>query len=207
MFALVASGKAAVADDSEAATEQRIGSGNPASGKRKVQSELCQECHGEDGISTVVSVPKLAGQYAQYISKQIRNFQTGERKHPIMNAMAEGITEEDTSDVAAYFAGNKTMQGNGTGGSPLAKDLFFSGDMNRNILPCKSCHGETGKGKFAITESYPVIGGQHKIYLREQLLNWRKGARSNSPNGVMNVIANSLSDEEIEDLSNYISGL
>lgn len=207
LIAFVAPARAAQPDDSAAATGQRAGSGNPIAGKRKMQSENCRECHGEDGVSTVVSVPKLAGQYSQYIVKQLRDFQSGERKHPVMNAMADGLTDDDMSDIAAYFSSNKTMQGSGAGESQAARDIFILGDMTRNILPCRSCHGETGKGKFFVTGSYPVIGGQHKIYLREQLLDWRTGVRTNSPNGVMNVIAKSLSDAEIEALSNYISSL
>jgi cytochrome c553 len=79
--------------------------------------------------------------------------------------------------------------------------------MTRNIMPCKSCHGENGKGKYSVTGCTPVIGGQHMIYLREQLRNWRKGERANSPGGVMNVIAKSLSDTEIQALADFISGL
>jgi cytochrome c553 len=79
--------------------------------------------------------------------------------------------------------------------------------MNRNILPCQSCHGEAGKGISTPNETHPMIGGQHAIYLREQLRNWRNGSRSNSPNGIMNIIAKSLTDTEIEALSQYISGL
>jgi cytochrome c553 len=52
-----------------------------------------------------------------------------------------------------------------------------------------------------------VTGGQHKGYLRAQLLHWRSGERSNSPDGVMNKIAKSLTDSEIESLIDYISGL
>lgn len=194
-------------DDSAVALEQHMGSGDPVLGKRKIQSENCQECHGEFGVGLSLTAPKLAGQYADYIVKQLRNFQSGERKHPVMNAMAEGLNDDDRFDIAAYYASNKTMQGDGAEENQIAKDLYFRGDMARNILPCKSCHGETGKGKYSVTECYPVIGGQHMIYLREQLRNWRKGERANSPSGVMNAIAKSLSDAEIEALSNYISGL
>lgn len=187
--------------------ELHTDSGNPASGKRKVQTENCQECHGESGVGLSPSTPKLTGQYADYIVKQLQNFQSGERKHPVMNVMAEGLSEDDIADIAAWFSGNKTMQGDRPFASLPAKDLFTRGDMTRNILPCKSCHGETGKGKFSETGSYPVIGGQHMIYLREQLRNWRAGSRTNSPCGVMNVIAKYLNDDEIEALANYISGL
>jgi cytochrome c553 len=110
-------------------------------------------------------------------------------------------------DIGAYFASNPTMLGDGRGETALAKNLFTRGDMNRNILPCQSCHGEGGKGRTLPTETRPSIGGQHKNYLREQLRNWRSGERCNSPNGVMKIIAKSLSDSEIEALALYISGM
>lgn len=198
---------AEIGNECEQEIEQRIGSGNIALGKLKIQSENCQECHGMFGIGLAPSAPKLTGQYANYIVKQLKNFQSGERKHPVMNSMADGLTDDDLLDIAAYYASNKTMQGDGAGASQRARDIFFKGDMSRNILSCKSCHGETGKGSYSATGSYPVIGGQHRIYLREQLRNWRKGERSNSSDGVMNVIAKSLSDAEIESLADYISGL
>jgi cytochrome c553 len=50
----------------------RSGLGNPITGKEK--SQLCQGCHGEDGNSTDPIIPKLAGQYANYIAKQLRNY-------------------------------------------------------------------------------------------------------------------------------------
>lgn len=199
--------RAEAAEDNAVTTEQRMDSGDPVQGKRKIKSENCQECHGESGVGLAPSAPKLAGQYADYIIKQLRDFQGGERKHPVMTVMAEALTDDDRADIAAHYSSNPVMQGEGSEENRVAKELYFRGDMSRNIMPCRSCHGETGKGKYSITGCYPVIGGQHMIYLREQLRNWRKGERANSPGGVMNVIARSLSDAEIEALSNYISGM
>jgi cytochrome c553 len=189
------------------AVELRMGSGDPLAGKHKVQAENCQECHGLLGVGLAPSAPKLTGQYADYIVKQLQDFQSGARKHPVMTSMAESLTDDDQTDIAAWYGSNKPMQGAVVTASLLARDLFTRGDVTRNVLPCKNCHGETGKGSFSANGSYPVIGGQHSTYLREQLRNWRSGARSNSPGGVMNNIAKALSDEEIEALANYISGL
>jgi len=185
---------------------QRIGSGNVARGKLKIQTENCQECHGEFGVGLGLTAPKLAGQFADYLIKQLNDFQTGERKHPVMTVMAESLSDDDKADIAAYYASHPVMRGEESRPSLLAKDIFMRGDMTRNIVSCKTCHGETGKGKFSPTECYPVIGGQHMIYLREQLRNWRSGARSNSSTGVMNIIAKQLSDSEIQALSDYLSG-
>jgi len=117
------------------------------------------------------------------------------------------ISDAELVDVAAYFSSQKEMQGSGTGDNPVAKNLFLNGDTSRDIPPCMSCHGENGKGQAPNISTYPVIGGQRKGYLRAQLMHWRSGERSNSPDGVMNNVAKKLTDSEIEALTNYISGL
>lgn len=193
------------ASESADVIKQRIGSGNPIAGKSK--STLCQGCHGEEGLSMENLIPNLAGQYSTYIVKELRNFQSGARKHQIMSVMAKTINDFDLADIAAYFASQEKMQGGGWGVNPVAKRLFLKGDKARNIIACVSCHGANGKGKAPDIGTFPVIGGQHKAYLRAQLINWRNGERTNSPDGVMNKIAKSLTDAEIEALTDYISGL
>lgn len=192
-------------DESPEVVKQRIGTGNPVKGKTR--SELCQGCHGEVGLSLEDLIPNLAGQYAPYIAKQLRNFQSGARTHQIMSAMATTIDDAELVDIAAYFSSQKKMQGNGKGDNPIARNLFLKGDASRNIPACTSCHGVNGKGQAPNVATYPVIGGQHKGYLRAQLTHWRSGERSNSPDGVMNKVAKSLTDAEIEALTDYLSGL
>ncbi len=186
----------------------RVGSttGDPVAGKDK--SMLCQGCHGEEGISAEPMIPNLAGQYDKYISKELRNFQNGVRTHQIMSQMAKTIDDADLNDIAAYFASLPKMHGSGPGqDSDVGKNIFLHGDMSRNIVSCFNCHGVNGKGKSPDNAVFPVIGGQKAGYLRGQLLNWRTRERSNSPGGVMNIIANKLTDAEIDSLANYISGL
>ena len=52
-----------------------------------------------------------------------------------------------------------------------------------------------------------MIGGQRETYLRGQLVNWKLNERHNSPEGVMNKVAQLLSEDEIDALAYYISGL
>jgi cytochrome c553 len=193
------------AGESPDEVKQRIGSGSPVKGKTR--SELCQGCHGEKGVSREALIPNLAGQYGNYIAKQLRNFQTGARTHQIMNAMAQTVNDDELSDIAAYFSSQNKMQGSGKGSNPVAVGLFTKGDAKRGIPPCMSCHGANGKGQSPKVSTYPVIGGQKKEYLVAQLTHWRSGERSNSPDGVMNKVAKSLTDAEIKSLTEYISGL
>jgi cytochrome c553 len=178
--------------------------GNPLAGKEK--SQLCQGCHGEFGISTNPDIPKLAGQFGNYISKQVRNYQSGRRTHQIMSAMAATISEDDLADVAAYFASQDKMKRNGSANNPSGKKLFSNSDVSTLGLACINCHGEQGQGLEPKISVFPVIGGQHKDYIRQQLINFRDGNRTNSPNGMMNKMAGSLTDAQIESLAEYVSG-
>jgi cytochrome c553 len=189
--------------DSEKSVKLRSGSGDPVAGKEK--SLLCQGCHGEYGISSDPVIPKLAGQYANYISKQVRNYQAGTRTHQIMNAMAATISDDDLADIAAYFASQDKMKGDGSADNLLVKELFLHGDASKMRLACVNCHGVNGKGIGPRISMFPVIGGQQKGYIRGQLVNFREGYRTNSPNSIMNRIAGSLTDTEIESLSEYVS--
>jgi cytochrome c553 len=177
--------------------------GDPVAGREK--SQLCQGCHGEVGISANPEFPKLAGQFSNYITKQVRNFQSGKRSNQIMSAMAATINEDDLADVAAYFASQDRMNGNGLTENTSGRKLFSKSDTSPLGLACINCHGEKGQGLEPKISVFPIIGGQHKDYIRQQLINFRDGDRTNSPNGMMNKMASSLSDAQIEALAEYIS--
>jgi cytochrome c553 len=190
----------------EAALKQRGGGGDKLAGDDK--AALCKGCHGEQGVSTETLIPKLAGQYGKYIAKQVRNYQAGLRTHQIMGAVAATITEDELTDIGAFFANQPMMTGGGANANnQLGKDLFLNGDMSRMLVACVNCHGINGKGKTPDNSAFPVIGGQHKDYLLGQLVNFRLGDRSNSPGGVMNIMVQRLNDVELEALADYISGL
>lgn len=190
-------------DDSPESIKLRSGSGDPVAGKEK--SQLCQGCHGTEGISNEGLIPKLAGQYAKYIAKELRNYQSGTRSHQIMNAMAGTISDDDLADIAAYFSSRPKMKGAGSD-NEVGKKLFLHGDLSRTVVACINCHGVNGKGLTPNTSMFPVIGGQQKDYIRRQLVNFRKDERTNSPNLIMNRITHKLSDDEIEGLADYVSG-
>ena len=57
-----------------------------------------------DGNSTIPDNPKLAGQNADYLAKALRDYKSGARKHPVMNAFAGALSPQDIDDLATYFA-------------------------------------------------------------------------------------------------------
>ena len=199
-MALLFAAAAALAQSDNA---KPLRNGDPLAGKSK--SLLCQGCHGEDGNSLSTLVPKLAGQNAGYIAKQVHNFQAGIRKHAIMDDLAMTVNDDDLADIAAYFASRPKMRGDGSSNT-VGEKLFVHGDLSRGVVPCVTCHGENGKGMEPNSEMFPVIGGQNKDYLNRQLANFRNDDRTNSPNSIMNKITHKLTDDELQALAEYISG-
>lgn len=184
-----------------------LAAGDPLAGQAKARDSVCVECHLADGNSTQPDYPKLAGQSAAYIVKQLRDFQAGTRKHQIMQAMTQGLGEADMADIAAWFASNPAMRGSGVAANSAGRRLFAEGDAQRDIPACAACHGTSGKGGLTGAQAYPAVGGQHRFYLRGQLQDWKSATRRNSPDGVMNTVAGALSDADIEALSEYLSTL
>lgn len=196
---------AAYAGNSPEDIKQRIGKGDPAAGKDK--SGLCQGCHGEDGNSAAPTFPKLAGQFANYLQKQVRDFQSEARVDPTMSGMAATVTEnQDLLDITAYFASQKQMKGS-DGSSEAGRKLYLEGNDASGVYGCVNCHGENGKGKSPNNAMFPVIGGQHKDYLIKQLTDFNKGDRKNDPAGMMGNIAKLMTNAEIEAVADYLSGL
>ncbi len=66
-------------------------------------SARCQSCHGRDGITVNTEWPNLAGQNAEYLKKQLFNYRSGERKHLLMQVIANELTEEEIEAVAEYL--------------------------------------------------------------------------------------------------------
>ncbi|HHM05066.1 MAG TPA: cytochrome c4 [Gammaproteobacteria bacterium] len=185
--------------------------GDPAAGEAK--AGLCGGCHGFDGNSADATFPRLAGQYADYIVKQIRDFQKGLRaNNDTMAGMAAMVASvQDAKDIGAYFSQQKKAK------EPLApvdkkkakvgEKIFYEGIPEKNVYGCVNCHGERGNGKAPNVAQFPVIGGQHRDYIIKELKDFKSGLRSNDPAGMMANIAKGLSEEEMEALANYLSGL
>ncbi len=76
--------------------------GDAAAGQAKAAA--CVACHGEGGKSTVTVNPVLAGQYATYIEQALKDYKSGARKNPIMAGMAAPLSDEDITNLAAYFS-------------------------------------------------------------------------------------------------------
>tara|TARA_R110002167_G_scaffold71228_8_gene201126 strand:+ start:1725 stop:2366 length:642 start_codon:yes stop_codon:yes gene_type:complete len=176
-------------------------------------SVTCGACHGVDGNSAIAMNPKLAGQHANYLAKQMTEFklasQTGGkegRNNAVMNGMAAALSEQDILDLSAYFSSQEATAGETAEDAvELGNKLYIGGDLDRGITACIACHGPKGNGTSL--SGFPDISGQHSDYIASQLKAFRSGERANSLNGMMADIAKRMTDKDIEVLSSYVSGL
>lgn len=198
--------------DTPSEINQRIGIGDPVAGKDK--SATCQGCHGEDGNSATGVFPKLAGQWSDYLQKQIREFQNGARVNETMTDMATSVFEfQDVFDIAAYFASQKQMAGTPVEDEAEQKlylkgeKLYNEGNAENGAFRCVKCHGEHGSGQPLNNNLFPVLGGQHKDYLIKQLTEFKHEVRENDRSGMMLRITTNLTDHDIEALATYLSSV
>lgn len=178
--------------------------GDITSGKEK--SKACTACHGVDGNSVNPIWPKLAGQHAEYIFKQLKDFHSGVRKNVQMSSLAATLNEEDMQDLAAYFASQKTKLGYANAELlAMGEKIYRAGDTNKGLPACMACHGPSGTGNSAA--SFPALSGQHAEYTKAQLLAFRDNKRTNDTNKVMQIISEKMTTDEIDAVSNFIQGL
>jgi cytochrome c553 len=77
---------------------------DPSPEKGKAISGQCAACHGNLGRAVNTSYPNLAGQNYQYLVQTLEKFKNGQRRDSIMRSIATGLSEEQISDLAAFYA-------------------------------------------------------------------------------------------------------
>ncbi|MBT8631011.1 cytochrome c4 [Polynucleobacter paneuropaeus] len=164
----------------------------------------CITCHGPKGQSAVGTWPKLAGQHAAYIAKQLHNFKEGTRANAIMMGMAMPLTDQDMANIGAYLAKQTPSQGVAQNKDTieLGQSIYRGGIASKGVPACAACHSPNGAG---IPAQYPLLSGQWADYTSAQLAAFHDGVRLNGP--MMNTIAGKLSEKEMKAVADYMAGL
>ena len=173
----------------------------------RAKAQVCAACHGVDGNSVNPTWPILAGQHKGYLEKQLRDYREGRRRNEQMQAMAAPLSDEDITDLAAYFS-QSSPKSAATSQETLARlgeKIYRYGKPGSNVPSCMGCHGPAGKGNPLA--GYPSLYGQHSAYTEAQLKQLATGERDNDDNALMRTIAGRMTFAEIRAVSEYIMGL
>ena len=172
----------------------------------KTKSALCAGCHGADGNSANAVWPKLAGQHATYLAKQMREFKNGAREDAVMKGMVAALGETDIEDIAAFFEGQKIKPGAFDKDLVAKGEIIYRGGITETSVPaCIACHSPTGAGNGPA--SFPSLRSQHPEYIVAQLKKFKDGARTNDPGKMMQNVAVRMLDSEMAAVAAYIAGL
>ena len=77
-------------------------------GSKLSQEKICHTCHGADGNKPIDGqYPRLAGQYADYLAKALREYRSGSRVNLVMAPIAKPLTDQEIDDLSAFFAQQK----------------------------------------------------------------------------------------------------
>ena len=178
---------------------------------QSIASQTCAACHAADGNSTAPANPKIAGQFPEYLNKQLVDFKAQGGKKParesaVMMGMVANLSEADMKGLAAFYASQKFRPSAATDKNlvALGQKLWRGGNAATGVPACAGCHGPAGAG---IPAQYPRLSGQFQDYVATQLRAFRDGVRANDQNGVMRGVAGRMTDREIRAVAEYAAGL
>lgn len=179
---------------------------------------LCGGCHNPDGNSVIPENPKLSAMNAKYLQRQMEDFKAGKRTNPIMDSIIPMVDESEFKALAKYFSEQKRLVGAPAAdpSAPAAagamseqakadlvakgQQIYLEGVLATAAPACGGCHGEDGSGN----DKFPRLNGQNQTYVVSQLANFKSGARTNDPKGVMRAVAKRLTEEEMAAVAEYI---
>lgn len=161
----------------------------------------CEACHGVNGQTRSVQVPRLNGQTREYLIARLRDLRNpaNQSVNAIHNMLtpARGIRESELTALAEHFAAQPPNSPNGSGRGRDAGALLYARGAGERLPGCAACHGDTGQG---IGEA-PRLAGQHTSYLVDQMEALMLTARFQPG---MNKHAWGLWPQEIRDLAAFL---
>lgn len=182
------------ADEPDAATQafaQRLAIG------------VCGTCHGAQGNSAQPKFPRLAGQNANYLVAQLKNFRGQTRGDPdaigYMWGMAAELDDPTIDALAKYYSGQRPVPGRA--GDPAlsarGRDIYQRGVESEGVPACGSCHGADGHG----VADFPRLASQRAQYILKQLASFQSNMRNVA---VMHGVAQNLRTNEMQAVAAYL---
>jgi len=202
----------------------------PASVNAQVKAALqnCYQCHGVGGVSVIPTRPTLAGQNSEYIRRQLMAFKhtaaetlkdrDGDvddgasatsippRNDPVMEHMAAGLPNQLITPIAQAISSLPCDGGAAKAARPNPSP------QPQAVEACIVCHGADGIG---LQSQVPNLAGQHRAYLRRQLLLIRETAWGAQPregeawrsHPIMEAKSARLKIADIDAIARYYSSL
>lgn len=177
------------------------------------QTLVCVACHGPTGLSVNPQWPNLAGQHASYLTKQLLDFKKNKaRSSELMKPFVMNLSKDDIQQIALFYSNQAPPSSEKSSVSSKKRSLlkrgeqlYKTGDRERHLPACITCHGPTGKGNAHA--GFPVLSKQKAAYMILQLQAFKTKQRTNDPSAIMQDISLRMTKTDMEAVSNYIAAL
>lgn len=169
------------------------------------KARTCNACHGLESANP--EWPKLAGQHASYLIKQLRDYKNNQtRQDPTMYAFVNSLNDQDIEDIARYYASLKPKACVSKSEKlSHGEKIYKTGDLKKHITACIACHGPNGAGNAQAV--FPALAGQNPNYTVNQLNAFKTKKRHNDINGIMHDISKRMNENDMQDVAEYICNL
>jgi cytochrome c553 len=169
---------------------------------KRIAGGSCFLCHGSEGESTSEAFPRLAGQNAEYVAKQLDAYKTGKRKSSAMTEMVAKLTPDEMLALGRYY--EKMSLPREEAKDPqlaaMGRYVYHNGNKFSGVPSCVSCHGINAEG----AANMPRLATQFSGYIHTQLKLFNKRDRTND-NVVMHVVAEKMTELEMAAVAEYVS--
>jgi len=173
--------------------------------------ETCALCHGLYGDSARTKFPKLAGQKASYLSKQIKDFQSGNRTNDggQMQSMVESLSNDDIKQIVNWFSTQPAPKASPD--KPTQTDInnlaaVLGGKLEQTCGTCHQAASAEPKTKApAPALQIPFLHAQHADYLTKQMTDFKTSDRPST--SLHQPLLKSMNPAQIEILAQYYASL
>jgi len=169
---------------------------------KRIAGGSCFLCHGAQGESTSEVFPRLAGQNAEYVAKQLEAFKSGQRKSSAMADMVAKLTPDEMLALGHYYQKMEIPREEPKEPqlAAMGRYIYHNGNKFSGVPSCVSCHGQNAEG----AANMPRLATQFSGYIHTQLKSFNKRDRTND-NAVMHVVAEKMTELEMAAVAEYVS--
>jgi cytochrome c553 len=168
----------------------------------KAAFDDCEGCHRKDASGRANNAtPRLSGQHASVIIKQIVDIRSGRRINEPMKpyVVDPALSMQTFADIAIYLQSLPVTGtlGKGPGSGVARGKVLFERD-------CAGCHGKAGEGQGELF--HPMVAAQHYSYLLRELGLIRDGGRGNSNPGMV-ALVKTYPEADLQAVADYLAQL
>ena len=132
-------------------------------------TQVCVQCHGADGVSSVAKTPHLNGQSVDYLEETISALAKGDRLSGIDNHVPKAWSRKDIAAIAKYYANSKGVRAVQT-----TNPEKVAAGRQIYLKRCADCHPDNGRQS---EHDAPLMAAQNLDYLIEQAQAFVTGKR------------------------------